>query len=186
MAGLAAAAAASPSPSSASPWQAGRTDAATAARRPEESAVSHGRDTPPELETLRAFEAGGGSPPGGDTTPAVGRRGEPGHWRRAAEGATVALARKAWGDARWSYLYKRDTRYARRPSEDGRVPEAACRMRAGRISRRASTDPSSTRPCGRRRSRSTSGSAGSQRARRSSRSPLSSPAIARRRGSRAG
>ena len=93
--------------------------------------MSHEHGPPPEQKTLQEFEAAGGSPPGRDTTPAVGRRGEPGGWRRAVEGAAVALARRAWGDARWSYLYKPDTRYARRPAIDGDVPEAARRMRGG-------------------------------------------------------
>jgi formate-dependent nitrite reductase membrane component NrfD len=95
-----------------------------------EASVSHERGPAPEREILRLFREGGGSPPGRDTTPAVGKRGEPGPWRRAEEGAAVELARPAFGDARWSYLYKRDTRY-RRAGADGRVAEAARRMRGG-------------------------------------------------------
>jgi hypothetical protein len=64
-----------------------------------------------------------------DMTPALGGRGEPGRWRRAAEGAAVALHRRGFEDARWSYLYGEDTRYAREPA-DG-VAEAARRMREG-------------------------------------------------------
>ena len=52
-----------------------------------------------------------------DMTPAVGRRGGPARWRRAKDGATVAVARRKWEDARWSYLYGRDTDYA--PGHDG-------------------------------------------------------------------
>jgi hypothetical protein len=47
-----------------------------------------------------------------DTTPALGSRGGPARWRRALEGAAVALHRPGWLDARWSYLYGRDTGYA--------------------------------------------------------------------------
>jgi hypothetical protein len=47
-----------------------------------------------------------------DVTPALGTPGQPGPWRRAVEGAPVALARRAFGDARWSFLYGGDTRYA--------------------------------------------------------------------------
>jgi hypothetical protein len=53
-----------------------------------------------------------------DMAPAVGERGEPGRWRRARDGARVALAQSRWGDARWSYLYGSDTRYgADRPTD---------------------------------------------------------------------
>jgi hypothetical protein len=56
-----------------------------------------------------------------DTTPALGKPGEPGRWRRAVEGAPVALARRAFGDGRWSFLYGADTRYAApRPPEPAR------------------------------------------------------------------
>ena len=61
----------------------------------------------------------------------MGRRGEPGRYRRAVEGAKVALAQRGWGDARWSYLYKDDTAYAAPGAADGQVPQAARRMRAG-------------------------------------------------------
>ncbi len=47
-----------------------------------------------------------------DTTPALGTRGEPGSWQRAVAGARVALARPAFADAGWSYLFGRDTSYA--------------------------------------------------------------------------
>ena len=61
-----------------------------------------------------------------DMTPAVGERGEPGRWRRAREGARVALAQTRWGDTRWSYLYGSDTRYgADRPAERPTRPAAA-------------------------------------------------------------
>src|SRR4051794_40527987 len=63
-----------------------------------------------------------------DITPALGTRGEPGRWRRAVEGASVALHEGRWRDGRWSYLFKSDTRYR---SSDGDLAEAADRMRGG-------------------------------------------------------
>ena len=84
----------------------------------------------PEELIVRHWQGAGGSPPGRDTRPAVGKRGEPGRWRRAAEGAAVALARRGWGDARWSDLYKRDTQYAPASRRRG-GRDAAERMRAG-------------------------------------------------------
>lgn len=60
-----------------------------------------------------------------DATPAVGSRGGPASWERAVEGARVALARRGWGDARWSFLYGRgETRYAEAEPEPGEVAAA--------------------------------------------------------------
>jgi formate-dependent nitrite reductase membrane component NrfD len=71
--------------------------------------VSHlRRKHPPEEAVL---EEQRGRIDGRDVTPAVGTRGEPGPYRRAVEGAKVALARPRWGDARWSYLFGPDTGY---------------------------------------------------------------------------
>jgi hypothetical protein len=64
-----------------------------------------------------------------DTRPAVGTPAEPGPWRRAVEGARVAIARPAWGDAAWSFLFKHDTAYAEAEPAPGEVAEA---NRAGR------------------------------------------------------
>jgi hypothetical protein len=86
--------------------------------------VSHPHAPPPE-EVIRRREAAREQPPGRDLAPAVGKRGGPGRWRRAVDGAPVAGARPAWADAAWSFLYGRDTRYARRTSTDGAAPEAA-------------------------------------------------------------
>ena len=73
----------------------------------------------------------------GDTTPALGARGGPAPWRRAVEGAPVALARPAWGDAGWSYLFGRDTRYAGADADDGTEPGAVAaanrRRRSGEM-----------------------------------------------------
>ncbi len=67
-----------------------------------------------------------------DTRPAIGKPGEPGTWRRAREGADVALARGGFGDAAWSYLFKRDTRYAAGPPA-GDIAEANLRMRTAPV-----------------------------------------------------
>src|SRR5436305_5189951 len=64
-------------------------------------------------------------------TPAVGTRGGPAEWRRAAEGTPIAGATRNWGDARWSYLYKADTRYRAGRVDDESVRKAARRMRSG-------------------------------------------------------
>ncbi|MBV9808296.1 MAG: polysulfide reductase NrfD [Solirubrobacterales bacterium] len=64
-------------------------------------------------------------------TPAVGTRGGPGPWRRAVEDAAVAGAARAWADARWSYLYKADTRYRTEDGDEEAVRDAARRMRGG-------------------------------------------------------
>ena len=85
----------------------------------------------PEDSARRREEAAGGSPATRDTTPALGSPGGPGRYRRAVEGAAVALARRAWGDARWSYLYGADTRYRSDAASNGSVPAAAQRMRGG-------------------------------------------------------
>ena len=67
-----------------------------------------------------------------DTTPALGTRGGPARWRRALEGAAVALHRPGWLDARWSYLYGADTDYATASDPPpGLVEEAARRQRTG-------------------------------------------------------
>lgn len=58
-----------------------------------------------------------------DTTPALGTHGEPGRWRRARDGARVAMAKARFGDMRWSYLYGADTSYAaREPAARGPQP----------------------------------------------------------------
>jgi formate-dependent nitrite reductase membrane component NrfD len=93
--------------------------------------MSHERAMSPEKRILRAFRKQGGSPAGRDMTPAVGTRGEPSVWRRAAEDAGVAGARPNWEDARWSYLYKADTHYRSETVDDEAVREAARRMRSG-------------------------------------------------------
>jgi formate-dependent nitrite reductase membrane component NrfD len=64
-----------------------------------------------------------------DSTPALGTRGQPGRWRRAVEGAAVALHRRAWGDGRESYIFKPDTSYGSSAADDGQVAAAARRMR---------------------------------------------------------
>jgi len=67
-----------------------------------------------------------------DTTPALGSAGGPAAWRRAVEGAAVALHRRGWGDARWSYLYGPDTGYATaEPPPAAQIEDAARRARTG-------------------------------------------------------
>jgi formate-dependent nitrite reductase membrane component NrfD len=72
-----------------------------------------------------------GSPSTRDTTPALGKPGEPGPWKRAVEGARVALHKRDFGDSRWSFLYKDDTRYASDRIDDEQVAAASRRARTG-------------------------------------------------------
>ena len=95
-------------------------------RPPQEAAMSHGHGPPPEQ---RILERGQRRVDGRDMTPAVGRRGEPGGWRRAVEGSAVRGFKPRFADGRWSFLY-RDTRYAagrRRERRRGGEPPAAMR-----------------------------------------------------------
>jgi len=89
--------------------------------------VSHAHGPPPE-EVIRRREAERDQPEGRDITPAVGRRGEPGEWRHES-GDTVAGAQPRFGDARWSFLSGKGTRYARRAAQNGLVRAAARRAR---------------------------------------------------------
>jgi len=66
-----------------------------------------------------------------DDTPALGTRGEPASWQRAAEEAGVELAKPSWGDAGWSYLFGRDTTYVGPEPEPGAVAAANRKMRSG-------------------------------------------------------
>ena len=66
-----------------------------------------------------------------DIAPAVGTRGAPGAWERAEPEAAVGLQRTGWGDAAWSFLYARDTRYAAAPADLEAVAGANRRMRGG-------------------------------------------------------
>jgi len=71
----------------------------------------------------------------GDIKPALGARGGPASWTAAEAGAPVELARPDFGDARWSYLYKRrDTGYADTEPASGQVAEANRRMRGAPVS----------------------------------------------------
>ena len=80
----------------------------------------------PEQEVLRRFERDRRE---GDVRPAVGTRGEPARWRRAVRDATVALAGRDWSDARWSFIFGRDTAYTRPRETDDEVVRANRRMR---------------------------------------------------------
>jgi hypothetical protein len=66
-----------------------------------------------------------------DMTPAVGSPASPSRWRRAREGAEVALQSRDWADSRWSFLYGRDTRYREATPSDDEVAAAARRARTG-------------------------------------------------------
>jgi formate-dependent nitrite reductase membrane component NrfD len=70
-----------------------------------------------------------------DIRPALGARGGPGPWTAAKPGAPVGLARPDFGDAQWSFLYKRrDTGYAAVHPAPGEVAEANRRMRGAPVS----------------------------------------------------
>jgi DMSO reductase anchor subunit len=95
--------------------------------------VSHGDARghgPPPEERIRRREAR--VIDGRDVTPAVGTRGEPGTWERAAPDARVRGVAERFEDARWSFLHgDAPSRYAA-DSADGQVPAAARLMRGGR------------------------------------------------------
>src|SRR5204863_8830383 len=54
-----------------------------------------------------------------------------GRWRRAVEGASVALHRRAWRDGRDSYIFKPSTSYAAARPDDRQAAAAARAMRGG-------------------------------------------------------
>jgi hypothetical protein len=91
--------------------------------------VSHAHGPPPE-EVIRRRDAQREAREGRDVTPAVGTRGEPGPWGHD-ESDDVAGFQPRWADARWSFLYDKGTRYARRLAAYGRLREAARRARGG-------------------------------------------------------
>ena len=132
---------------------------------------SAGEPPPPQAPTgggdARASSAAAST--GATSRRRSARAASPGRWRRAVEGAKVALHRPRWGDARWSYLFGRDTRYAVERADDGEVAAAAraARGREDVAVRRPGADDARRRS-GPGRCRSTSGSAGSRPARRSS------------------
>jgi formate-dependent nitrite reductase membrane component NrfD len=65
-----------------------------------------------------------------DIRPAIGTRGGPAPWNEGTPGADVALARRGFGDAQWSFLYKAgDTTYG---AEGGGAEEIAAANRAMR------------------------------------------------------
>lgn len=88
-------------------------------------------EEPPSNASAREESAGH---PGRDMAPAIGKRGGPASWRRARDGARVALAGSGFEVTRWSYLYKaRDTSYAAESVAPGEVAEANRRMRSGPV-----------------------------------------------------
>src|SRR4051812_22555329 len=67
-----------------------------------------------------------------DMTPAGGTPGGPAPGRRAAAGAAVALHQRAWRDARWSNIFRRDSGYVGdAPADPERVAAANRRGRGG-------------------------------------------------------
>jgi formate-dependent nitrite reductase membrane component NrfD len=81
----------------------------------------------------RSQPEGTGAHDGGarDTTPATGAGGGPARWRRAREGAKVAVHRGEWRDGAWSFLFGRDTRYAAEHADLEGVRAAGRRQREG-------------------------------------------------------
>ena len=73
------------------------------------SPIAGAAGEPPPPRSLRRKRSCGSSSAaastGATSRPALGTRGQPGPYRRAVEGAKVALAKPRWGDARWSYLF---------------------------------------------------------------------------------
>jgi formate-dependent nitrite reductase membrane component NrfD len=67
-----------------------------------------------------------------DTTPALGVPGQPGSWRRAVPGARVALSARDWADAKWSNIFRRNSRYAvADPVPPEQIADANRRARGG-------------------------------------------------------
>ncbi len=67
-----------------------------------------------------------------DMRAAVGTPGGPASWRRAVPDAAVALHQRAWRDAQWSSIYRRNTDYASsEPADPERVEQANLRGRRG-------------------------------------------------------
>ncbi len=85
-------------------------------------------EEPPETAAEREREWAGGER---DMRPAVGTPAGPAGWERADADADVAMARPEWGDAVWSFLYKRDTDYASVEPAPGQIAEASLRARGG-------------------------------------------------------
>jgi hypothetical protein len=92
--------------------------------------VSHPKGPAPEEAARREHAERLQSDPN-DVDPAVGTRGQAGGWRRAVEGAAVALQRPRFQDGRWSFLYDKNTKYSDGQPPQGYIPEAARRMRGG-------------------------------------------------------
>ena len=94
------------------------------------------RHEPPDTTRGRETEwVAGHDPETRDIQPALGARGGPASWTAAEPGAPVALARPNFGDAQWSYVYKRhDTEYAAVQAAPGEVAEANRRMRDAPVS----------------------------------------------------
>ncbi len=91
---------------------------------------------PPDDNFRQREAAAEGSGAARDMTAALGTRGQPGSYRRAEEGAGVALHDPHWGDMRWSFLYERGENHYR----NGDVPGTAEHVAALNRRARAGTD----------------------------------------------
>jgi len=93
--------------------------------------MSHSSEEPAE-ERLKIHY--GGRVGGRDMTPALGKRGEPASYRRGEEGADVQQAGRDFSDAKWSFLYDKDTGYGRDAhgaEASERIAEASRAARGG-------------------------------------------------------
>lgn len=68
-----------------------------------------------------------------DMSAALGTHGQPGSWERAERDAAVALQRRGWADAAWSFLFKEDTSYGAAPLEAEQLADVNWRMRTGEM-----------------------------------------------------
>lgn len=66
-----------------------------------------------------------------DTTPALGSPGGPAVWKRAREGAKVALDRGRFREGAWSFLFGSDTDYAAETADRDALQRAAWNARTG-------------------------------------------------------
>ena len=99
---------------------------------PAELAPEH--EPPPTARGREAEWVGDHDTQTRDIRPALGTRGEAGPWTAPEPGAAVRLARRDFGDARWSFLYKaRDTGYAEARPGPGQVAAANRRMRGAPV-----------------------------------------------------
>jgi formate-dependent nitrite reductase membrane component NrfD len=88
-------------------------------------------DVPDQADIHQPTGPAESRPAARDTTPALGTRGEPARWKRAVEGARVALHQRGFADGRWSFLYGGDTEYGADRGGNADVAAASERARQG-------------------------------------------------------